>query len=105
MLVSCIVSWYTVGMIQRIRHRGLKRLYERDDRSGLSAEHVPRIRAVLALLDDALRPSDLDMPGYGLHPLKGEMKGFWSVRISGNFRITFRMEGGDVYDVNLVDYH
>ncbi len=45
------------------------------------------------------------MPGYVLHPLKGELKGFWSVRISGNFRLIFRMENGDVYDVNLVDYH
>lgn len=92
-------------MIRTFRHRSLKRLYERDDRRGLNAEHIPRIRAVLALLDDAVRPSDLDMPGYVLHPLKGALKGFWSVRISGNLRLIFRMEDGEVYDVNLVDYH
>ena len=92
-------------MIKTFRHRGLKRLYEHDDRSGLNAGQLPRIRAVLALLDDAARLSDLDIPGYALHPLKGGLKGFWSLRISGNFRLIFRMEDGDVYDVNLVDYH
>ena len=92
-------------MIKSIRHRGLKRLYERDDRSGVSAEHLPRIRAVLAHLDDAVLPSELDLPGYRLHSLRGDLRGFWSVRISGNYRLIFRMKDGDVYDVNLVDYH
>ena len=92
-------------MIRTIRHRGLKRLVERDDRSGLSAEHLPRIMDVLANLNIALRPNDMDLPGFHLHALKGDYKGFWSVRITGNFRLIFRMENGDAYDVNLVDYH
>ena len=92
-------------MIQTIRHRGLKRLFQRDDKSGLNAEHLPRIIRVMAILDMATSPQDLDLPGYRLHPLRGELKGFWSVRITGNYRIIFRMEDGDVYDIDLVDYH
>jgi proteic killer suppression protein len=56
-------------------------------------------------LDVSLTPSDLDLPGYALHTLKGDLKGFWSVRVSGNWRIIFRFQDGDVFDVNLVDYH
>jgi proteic killer suppression protein len=92
-------------MIRSIKHRGLKRLAGRDDKSGLNAEQLRRIMDVLASLNIAGKPSDLDLPGYRLHALSGDYKGFWSVRISGNFRIVFRMEDGDVYDVDLVDYH
>ncbi|MCF6283569.1 MAG: type II toxin-antitoxin system RelE/ParE family toxin [Candidatus Hydrogenedentes bacterium] len=92
-------------MIRSIKHRGLKRLYERGDTSGLTPEHLPRIEEALGHLDAAVRPSGLDLPGYRLHALKGKLRGFWSVRISGNFRLIFRMEDGDAYDVNLVDYH
>jgi len=64
-----------------------------------------RIALALADLDDACKPSDLDLPGYRLHPLKGDLKGHWSISISGNWRMTFRLEDGDAYDVDLVDYH
>ena len=60
---------------------------------------------MLAHLDRAEKPGDLDLPGYRLHPLKGSLKGFWSVTISGNWRIIFRIENGDALDVDLVDYH
>lgn len=60
---------------------------------------------VLDLLDAARVPKDLDLPGYHLHPLRGDLQGFWSVRISRNFRLIFRMENGDVSDVDLIDYH
>jgi len=66
---------------------------------------VNRIADVLAHLDRAHRPSDLDLPGYRLHPMRGNLKGTWSVTISGNWRITFRFEDGNAYDVDLVDYH
>lgn len=92
-------------MIQTIRHRGLKRLYERGDRSKLRADQVERIDVALDDLDDAQKPQDLNLPGYRLHPLKGGREGFWSIWISANWRIIFRCEGGDVYDVDLVDYH
>ena len=64
-----------------------------------------RIALALADLDDAGAPSDLDLPGYRLHPLKGALKGYWSISISGNWRLTFRFEDGDAYDVDLVDCH
>lgn len=92
-------------MIRTIKHRGLKRLVERDDKSGLSAAQLPRIMDVIANLNIATRPKDMDLPGYHFHALKGAYKGFWSIRITGNFRLVFRMEDGDVYDVDLVDYH
>jgi proteic killer suppression protein len=64
-----------------------------------------RIEIALAALDVARVPSDLDLPGYRLHPLKGDRAGFWSISMTRNWRIVFRMHDGDVYDVDLVDYH
>ncbi len=92
-------------MIRTLRHRGLKRLYERGDPSKVRADQAERIALALADLDDAGKPSDLDLPGYQLHPLKGDLKGFWGISISANWRIIFRFEEGDAYDVDLVDYH
>ena len=92
-------------MIRSFRHRGLKRLYERADRSRLPPELVNRIEEAIGLLDVALTPADMRLPGYRLHPLTGNRKGLWSVRVSGNWRIVFRFEAGDAYDVDLVDYH
>ena len=92
-------------MIRTFRHRGLKRLYERGDRSQLSGEYINRIEDILARLDIAVVSSELDLPGYALHPLKGKLKGFWALKVSGNWRIIFRFKDGDAYDVNLIDYH
>jgi toxin HigB-1 len=92
-------------MIRTIRHRGLRRLFKDDDRRGLNPEHVEKIERVLALLQRASRPEDMDLPGYRLHPLKGELAGFWSVTLRANWRIIFRFEGTDATDVDLIDYH
>ena len=92
-------------MIRTIRHRGLKRLYENQDTSRLRQDQVARIELVLADLDAATQPRDLDLPGYRLHQLKGQLRDFWSVTISGNWRIIFRFQDGEVFDVDLVDYH
>ena len=92
-------------MIRTLRHRGLKRLYERADLGKVRADQAERIKLALADLDEASRPADLDLPGYRLHPLRGELEGFWSISISANWRIVFRFEEGDAYDVDLVDYH
>ena len=92
-------------MIRRIRHRGLRRLYEDDDRRGLDAQHVEKIARVLARLATATEPRHLDLPGWRLHPLKGALAGFWSVAISANWRIVFRFENSDVTDVDYLDYH
>ena len=92
-------------MIRSFRHRGLKRMYERGDASRVGPDLANRVALALADLDDAIKPSDLDLPGYRLHPLKGDLKGYWSISISGNWRVTFRFEDGDAYDVDLTDYH
>ena len=92
-------------MIRSFRHRGLRRLHERDDPTGVGADLVDRITLALADLDVAGKPSDIDLPGYRLHPLRGDRRGQWSISISGNWRITFQFEDGDVHDVDLVDYH
>ena len=92
-------------MIRSFHHRGLRRLYERGDPSGVGANQLDRITLALADLDTTSKPSDVDLPGYRLHPLRGDLKGLWSISISGNWRITCRFENGNVYDVDLVDYH
>ena len=92
-------------MIRTLRHRGLKRLYEHGDPSKVRADQAQRIALALADLDDASKPSELDLPGYRLHPLKGDLKGLWSISISAHWRIIFRFEEGDAYDVDLIDYH
>ena len=92
-------------MIRTIKHRGLKRLFEQGDLSKVRADQLKRIRDVLAHLDGAVESSDIDLPGYRLHRLKGNLKGHWSVTVSGNWRITFRFEDGEALDVDLVDYH
>ena len=102
---SCTGTRYNHIMIRSFRHRGLRRLYERGDPSRIAADQLDRVTLALADLDAASRPSDLDLPGYRLHPLRGDRRGLWSISISGNWRITFRFEAGDVYDVDLVDYH
>lgn len=92
-------------MIQNFRHKGLQRLYERADRKGLSAEMAPKIERIVARLDVATGPEMMNLPGLKLHPLKGKFKGFWSVWVTGNWRIIFRFDGSHACDVDLVDYH
>lgn len=92
-------------MIRSFRHKNLRRLYEDDDKRGLHAEHVVKLKDILALLDAAGSPSDLDLPGLRLHPLKGDMKGFHAVTVRANWRVIFRFEGGDACDVDYLDYH
>ena len=92
-------------MIQSFKHRGLKQLYEKDNPKGLRADQLAKIARILARLDEISEVANLDLPGFKLHPLKGDLKGFWAVSVSGNRRIIFRFEGGRAYDVDLVDYH
>ena len=92
-------------MIRSIRHKGLKRLYEKANAKSLSAELVPKVERILARLDVATGPEMMSLPGYRLHPLRGDLQGCWSVWVTGNWRIVFRLEGGDVFDVDLIDYH
>ena len=92
-------------MVRSFRHRGLKRLYERDDSSLIRSDLRDRVEVMLAQLDVAGSPHDMRLPRYRLHALKGNLKGYWSVTVKANWRIIFRFEGGDVYDVELIDYH
>lgn len=92
-------------MIRSIRHKGLKRLYEDDDPRGVVAEHVLKLRDILARLDAARTIADMEMPGFRLHPLKGKFKGFWAVTVRANWRVIFRFVDPDAVDVDYVDYH
>jgi proteic killer suppression protein len=92
-------------MIRSFKHRGLKRLHDRDDRSGIRPDLLQGVEDILGRLDQATTPQALNLPGYALHPLKGDLRGFWSVTVRANWRIIFRFEGEDALDVELIDYH
>jgi toxin HigB-1 len=92
-------------MIRSIRHKGLKRLYEDDNARGVAPGHASKLRDVLARLDAASAVADMDVPGFRLHELKGDLEGFWAVTVRANWRVIFRFTAGDVLDVDYVDYH
>ena len=92
-------------MIGNIKHKGLKRLYEDGDGRAISGNMRLKIDEILTVLENANSIEDADFPGYRLHPLTGNLKGYWSVKVSGNWRIIFRFEEGLAEDVDLVDYH
>lgn len=92
-------------MIKNFVHKGLKRFFVHDDKRLLGAKDCSRIGRILDRLDAAIDAMDMNLPGYNLHKLSGNMKSFWSVSVSRNWRITFRFENGDALDVNLEDYH
>ncbi len=92
-------------MIIGFRHRGLQRLFERGERRRIPPNQIAKIEDILAQLDVATGSQDMNKPGFRLHPLSGDLAGFWSVAVSGNWRITFRFDATDVTDVDLVDYH
>ena len=87
------------------RHRGLEALYEGRTARRVAPEHVQKLRDILAALDRSGRPGDMDLPGFRVHPLKGELAGHHAVRVSGNWRVTFRFEEGQALDVDYIDYH
>jgi proteic killer suppression protein len=92
-------------VIRSFKHRGLKRLYERGDRGGVRPDLLDTVERILSVLDAAVTPQALDLPRYRLHPLKGDLKGWWSVTVRANWRIIFRFAGTDAFDVELTDYH
>ncbi len=100
-----IITLQCVLAIRSFKHRGLKRLYDRGDRSGIRPDLVETVERILTVLDSATTPQGLDIPRYRLHPLKGNLKGLWSVTARANWRIVFRFEGEDAFDVELIDYH
>ncbi len=92
-------------MISSFRHKGLRRLFEEDDRAKISADMVSRLRIILFALEEAESIEDIDQPSFRLHPLKGDLKGSWAVTVRANWRVVFRFENGNAFDVDLVDYH
>ena len=89
-------------MIVRFKHKGLEEFYNTGTTKGIQAAHSAKLKRILALLDVAMLPKDMGLPGYRLHELKGKQKGYWSVTVNGNWRLTFRFINSDV---ELVNYH
>ncbi len=92
-------------MIREFKHKGLEKFFLRGLKSGIQAKHAGRIRLIIGRLHAATTPKDMDLPGLVLHELLGSRKGTWSVKVSGNWRITFEFRGEDAYAVDYEDYH
>ncbi|MFK7865904.1 MAG: type II toxin-antitoxin system RelE/ParE family toxin [Alphaproteobacteria bacterium] len=92
-------------MIIHIKHKGLRLLYQKGDRSKLSAKYIDKIERVLARLDQAEKPEDMNLPSYRLHPLVGNFNHYWAISISANMRVIFRFEQENITDIDLIDYH
>jgi proteic killer suppression protein len=92
-------------MLKSYRHKGVKQFAETGSKAGIQPEHADRLRRLLSALDAASSAANMNAPGYGLHPLKGDMAGHWAVRVSGNWRLTFAFDGEDAILVDYKDYH
>ena len=92
-------------MILSFKSKSLKRFMQRGDENRIHAEHRETVRDILARLNASTAPEDMDLPGFGLHPIKQDLAGFWAVTVRANWRIIFRFENGDAYDVDYLDYH
>ena len=92
-------------MIKSFKHKGLKRYFETGNTSGIQTKHERKIRMQLAAIDTAIEIDDLNLPGFKLHPLKGNRDGIWSITVNGNWRITFEFIDGNAYILNYEDYH
>jgi proteic killer suppression protein len=92
-------------MIKTFRHKGLKAFFEQGTVAGIQPVHAPRLSAMLQRLDITTGPQGMNLPGWNLHPLKGDLKGHFSVQVSGNWRMTFMFDDGDAVLVDYQDYH
>ena len=92
-------------MIRSFRHKGLERFFQKGTKSGIQAKHASRLRLILGRLNASTIPTDMDLPGLGLHSLSGNKSEIWSVKVSGNWRVTFRFVDGHAEIVNYEDYH
>lgn len=93
------------SVIRSFRHKGLQAFFERGSKAGIQAAHAPKLQRLLARLDQAQSAQDMNLPGWRLHPLHGELAGHWAVSVSGNWRLTFTFEGIDAAVVDYLDYH
>ncbi|WP_199528445.1 type II toxin-antitoxin system RelE/ParE family toxin [Pseudoalteromonas sp. bablab_jr010] len=92
-------------MIKTFKHKGLKKFFETGSKAGIQAKHERRLRLQLAAIDTASIIEDIDLPGFKLHPLKGNRDGVWSITVNGNWRVTFEFKDGNAYILNYEDYH
>lgn len=92
-------------MIISFQHKGLRLYYETGSTKGICADHAKRLARMLTFMDRAAAPGDLDLPGWRLHVLKGDLAGSWSLTVSGNWRVIFRFTGSDIELVDYLDYH
>lgn len=92
-------------MIKSFRRRGIERFFKKGTKAGIQAKHAEKLRVQLFALDNAMRPQDMNAPGWRLHPLKGDLAGYWSVDVNGNWRLTFAFQGEDAILVDYQDYH
>lgn len=92
-------------MIRSFKHKGLERFFLKGTRSGIQAKHADKLRLILGRLNASVNPQDMNLPGLYLHQLTGVRSEIWSVRVSGNWRVTFRFISGDAEIVNYEDYH
>jgi len=92
-------------MVRSFRHRGLKALYDGRRTRRVAPEHVQKLRDILGVLDRSRTPEEMNLPGFRLHQLRGDLRGHWAVSVSGNWRVIFRLEDGEAVDVDYLDYH
>ena len=92
-------------MIKQFRHKGLQAFFETGSKAGIRPDHAPRLARQLRQLEDSRSVQEMNMPGWGLHQLSGELSGHWAVSVSGNWRLTFRFDGEDAILVDYQDYH
>ena len=92
-------------MIKSFKHKGLKKYFLTGSISGIQAQHQRKLRMQLAAIDTAQEIDDINLPGFKLHPLKGDRNGIWSITVNGNWRITFEFIDGNAYILNYEDYH
>ncbi|MEZ8773271.1 type II toxin-antitoxin system RelE/ParE family toxin [Vibrio sp. 10N.222.54.F12] len=92
-------------MIKSFKHKGLKKFFETGSKAGIQAKHDRKLRMQLAAIDTATIIDDVDLPGFKLHPLKGDRDGIWSITVNGNWRVTFEFIDGNAYILNYEDYH
>ena len=92
-------------MIKSFQHKGLEAYFRTGSKAGIQPAHAKRLRLQLATLDASVSPKGMNLPGWKLHQLTGDLAGQWAVSVSGNWRLTFRFDGQDAVHVDYQDYH
>ena len=97
--------WTDETVIETIKHKGLRQLYEKNNRSAIRTDLVEKVQKILSALEAANGPQEMNLPLFRFHPLIGDRRGTYSVTVKANWRVTFRFHEGAAYDVDLEDYH